>query len=75
LFAWFAFFAVEIPGLSFYHSRNLLRRLSALDDCGSFRTVGGGLAADDFNGFSTPDPPYVFWRAGKTRMSSEAFNL
>jgi hypothetical protein len=33
--AWFAYFAVENPGLSFCHSRNLLRKLSALDDCKS----------------------------------------
>jgi hypothetical protein len=45
LCAWFAYFAVENPGLSFCHSLNLLRRLSAPDDCGPFRTAGGGLAA------------------------------
>jgi hypothetical protein len=38
-------FAVENHGLSFCHSRNLLRRLSALDDCGSFTTAEDELAA------------------------------
>ena len=35
--------------MRFCISRNRLRRLSALDDCGAFRTAEGELAAVDFN--------------------------
>jgi hypothetical protein len=75
LFAWFAYFAVENPGLSFCHSRNLLRKLSALDDCGPFRPAEGEMAA----AISTVSKKLlirhpVFGGRGISLMPSETFS-
>jgi len=44
-------------------------------DYGPFRTAGGELAAGDFNGLSTPDPPPGFWRAGMIPYTIHGINF